>query len=214
MDSNSPQDQQEVFWDNFQIFYRRKWFILIPILLGLGAGLVSVYLTPKEYRSSTVILVEEQRVPQEFVRSTVTASIEDRLKTISQQVMSRTNLLMLIDIFDFYSDQKKTLTEEGMVKDFRSRIELDVIGNTAFSLSFSGEEPSTVMKITGALASGYIEKNLIMREDLAKVTTEFLQEELSVARRRLEKLDKGLELFKEKNMGGGCLDNWTQTFKF
>jgi len=208
MNSNSLPDQQKGFWDYFHIFYHRKWFMLIPIFLGLVVGLTLIYLLPKAYLSSTMIIVEEQRVPQEYVKSTVTSSIEERLKTISQQVMSRTNLIRLIDDFDFFSGQKRKLTREEMVNDFRDRIDLKVVGESAFSLNFSGKDPSSAMNITNALASRFIEENLRLREQQANVTTQFLQKELSGARMRLEQLDKGVEGFKEKNMGGlpGQLD--------
>ena len=208
MNSNSLPDQQKGFWDYFHIFYRRKWFMLIPTFLGLVVGLTLIYLLPKAYLSSTMIIVEEQRVPQEYVKSTVTSSIEERLKTISQQVMSRTNLIKLIDDFGLYSEHKKKPTVEAMVNNFRDRIELKVVGESAFSLSFSGKDPSSAMNITNALASRFIEANLRLREQQANVTTQFLQKELSGARMRLEQLDKGVEGFKEKNMGGlpGQLD--------
>ena len=208
MYSNLPQDQQNLFWDYLHTFNRRKWLILIPTFLGFTAAITLIYLLPKEYRSTTMILVEEQRVPQEYVRSTVTSSIEKRLKTISQQVLSRTNLIKLIDYFDYYSEHKRKLTREEMVNDFRNRIDSKIVGTSAFSLSFSGKDPAMVMNMTNALASGFIEENLKLREQQAEVTTQFLQNELSGARKRLEELDKDLKRFKEKNMGGlpGQLD--------
>ncbi|MFO7803770.1 MAG: GNVR domain-containing protein [Desulfovermiculus sp.] len=76
---------------------RRKWWVIIPLFLALIVGGVHLYQSPKVYRASTLILVEAQKVPSEFVPSTVDQSVENRLQTISQQVHSRTNLEDIIE---------------------------------------------------------------------------------------------------------------------
>ena len=85
---------------------RRKWWMIIPLFLALAAGGVHYYQTPKVYRSSTLILVESQRVPSEFVPNIVTEDLQSRLQTISQQVHSRTNLEDIIRRFDLLPEQE------------------------------------------------------------------------------------------------------------
>ncbi|MFP3982503.1 MAG: GumC family protein [Desulfurivibrionaceae bacterium] len=92
------------------LFWRRKWWVILPLLITLIAGVGYVHVTPKTYQASTLILVEAQRVPNSYVQSTVTESLQSRLQTISQQVNSRTNLEGIIKEFDLYpaGDQEKT----------------------------------------------------------------------------------------------------------
>ncbi|MDZ7761107.1 MAG: GNVR domain-containing protein [Desulfovermiculus sp.] len=85
---------------------RRKWWIIIPFFLALAAGGVHFYQTPKVYRSSTLILVESQRVPSEFVPNTVSEDLQSRLQTISQQVHSRTNLEDIIRRFELLAREE------------------------------------------------------------------------------------------------------------
>jgi hypothetical protein len=75
---------------------RRKYWIIIPFLVTILAGLAYVLTAPKVYEAQTLILVQAQSVPQDLVRSIVTESVEDRLRTITQQVTSRTNLEKII----------------------------------------------------------------------------------------------------------------------
>lgn len=190
-------EQHKLLQDYLGIFFRRKYYILLPLLIGLAVGLFLSYTLPKEYRSTTMILVERQKIPDNYIQSTVTSSITDRLKTISQLVMSRTNLMKLSNNFDLYQN----LGEERIVGNLRKKIELKITGNEAFSLSFSGEDPTTVMNVTNALASRVIEENLRVREEQAKVTTDFLQMEAQEAKKKLDLQDQALKQFKEKYMG-------------
>ncbi len=89
------------------IALRRKWWIVFPLFLSVLAGWVYIYQSPKSYRASTLILVEAQRVPRDFVPSTVNDDLEKRLQTISQQVRSRTNLENIVERFELYPSQEE-----------------------------------------------------------------------------------------------------------
>jgi len=187
--------------DVFEFLYRRKWYIVVATIIGIGAGIGTSLWLPKEYRSTTMIMVERQQVPESYVRSTVTSSISDRLKTISQQVLSRTNLLRLNEDFGLYGKGVDNTGSDNIIANLREKIEVKLVGKQAFSLSFSGEDPETAMNVTSRLASGFINENLKIREQQAEVTTEFLKSELGQAKKRMDKLDKNLRIFKERNRG-------------
>ncbi|MFW6314781.1 MAG: GumC family protein [Desulfohalobiaceae bacterium] len=87
--------------------WRRKWWVVLPLILSLIAGAAYLYQSPKVYRSSTLILVEAQRVPSKFVPDTVSENLQNRLQTISQQVHSRTNLEDIIERFELLPSQKE-----------------------------------------------------------------------------------------------------------
>src|SRR5687767_7333187 len=88
--------------DLVRIAWTRKWFILVPAVLIGGATFVYAHYLPNQYRSSTTILVVAQRVPENYVRPTVTADVSERLVTISQQILSRTRLERIIEEFNLY----------------------------------------------------------------------------------------------------------------
>lgn len=108
--------------------WRRKWWVILPLILCLVAGFAYLYQSPKVYKASTLILVESQRVPSKFVPNTVTENLQNRLQTISQQVHSRTNLEDVIDRFElnpaseelepsfFAKLKRKILSELGLME--------------------------------------------------------------------------------------------------
>ncbi|HEX9757403.1 MAG TPA: GNVR domain-containing protein [Nitrospiria bacterium] len=197
----SPEIQKMIF-QYIDVFFRRRYWIFFPIIVALGVSLGLSYWLPKAYRSTTMILVEPQIIPQDYVKSTVTTPISERLKTISQQVMSRTNLIKLRDELDLFPKEFAELGKESVVEKLQKNIQLDVVGKQAFSISFVGKDPEKVMNVTNRIASRFIEENLKVREQQAQVTTNFLQKELAEAKKQMDSLDENIRRFKEKNRGG------------
>jgi polysaccharide chain length determinant protein (PEP-CTERM system associated) len=186
---------------------RRMWWIIIPFLLAILIGLGLYLKLPKVYRASTLILVQPQKVPQEYVREIVSTDIEDRVRTITQQVTSRTNLEKIIGEFNLYSEQGGPVFMEDRVEGLRKRITVDVSQSgrreaSAFQISFIGPYPKQVADVTNALASYFIAENLKLREDQAIGTAEFLTEELETIRRRLIEKEADLKRYRESYMGG------------
>src|SRR5262245_10699417 len=101
--------------DVFLIVRRRIWLILLPLALVSSATAVVARHLPNRYRSETVILVVPQRVPESYVKATVSGKIEDRLPSISQQILSRTRLERIIQDFNLYAAQRPTSTMENIV---------------------------------------------------------------------------------------------------
>src|SRR5712675_169782 len=122
--------------DLIELVFRRKWWLILIFVSGTTIAAAISYSLPPVYRSSTLILVERQKVPEEYVKATVTSTIEDRLSTISQQIMSRRNLEKIIEDYHLYPQQKAGLSQEELFDLMRKDIELKVIGKDAFSLAY------------------------------------------------------------------------------
>ena len=99
--------------DYVEIFWRCKWWLVIPLVLGVVAGYVACFFIPPSYQSSTLILVEPQKVPTSYVTPTVPGTVDDRLRTISQQIMSRTNLSKIIREYNLYKREDVALTKRN-----------------------------------------------------------------------------------------------------
>lgn len=186
-----------------QIARRRKWLIVLPALLLAAAGAAVVHEWPNSYRSETMILVVPQRVPESYVRSTVTARIEDRLQTISQQIMSRTRLEQIVQDFNLYPKQRaEQQLMEDIVERMRTRdIGIDIVKGDAFRVSYSADDPRTAMRVTERLASLFIDESLRDREVLAEGTNQFLATQLDEARRQLVLNEKKLEEYQAEHNG-------------
>jgi polysaccharide chain length determinant protein (PEP-CTERM system associated) len=189
-----------------EIISRRRWCIIPPICLALLVGIYLAIILPKVYKAETLILVEAQRVPAEFVRSIVTEDIMSRISTISEQILSRTNLERIIDQFNLFSDsnQNDALLEDK-VDALRKAIIIDVSKNrrqaNAFSIAFKAREPELAADIANALASAFINENMKVREAQASGTSDFLEAELNTMRARLEEQEQILMEFRKQHMG-------------
>lgn len=183
------------------IVRRRKWLIIAPFLVIAAATVIVSAKLPNRYRSETLILVVPQRVPESYVKSTVTASISDRLQSISQQILSRSRLERIIQDFNLYVPERRVGIMEDVVEQMRQSIDVQIVKGDAFRVSFTGEEPRTVMKVTERLASLFIEENLRDRAVLAEDSYEFIETQLQDARRRLIEHEKTLEEYRRKYAG-------------
>ena len=102
--------------DYIEIFLRRKWLIILSAVVVLFASVVYSLSIAPLYKASTLILVQKQRVPEAYVKPTVSAGIDERLHTISQQILSRTRLETIIDELNLYAGLRKTLFMEEVVE--------------------------------------------------------------------------------------------------
>lgn len=185
-----------------EITVRRKWYLIIPLAIAMIIGIYLSITLPKVYRASTLILVQPQKVPANYVRSIVTSSVEARLRTISEQIMSITNVERIIRNFNLFSEpQYKDMYWEDKINRVRERISLQVSKGHTFTVAFTGKTPKTVMEVANALASYFIDENLKVREAQAISTSAFLEDELIGVKSSLNITEKKLMEYRKKNMG-------------
>jgi polysaccharide chain length determinant protein (PEP-CTERM system associated) len=184
-----------------QLAWRHKWRIAIPLMVVAITACAIIYKLPNRYQSDTLILVVPQRVPETYVRATVTTSIADRLQAISQQILSRTRLERIIQDFNLYADRRRVDIMEDIVERMRKDIDVQIVKGDAFRVSFTSEDPRTAMRVAERLASFFIDESLRDREVLAEGTNQFLESQLEDARRRLIENEKLLEEYRRKHDG-------------
>ena len=184
-----------------EVFLRRKWLIVFSLLFILFGASVYCVVTPEMFRSSTTILVIPQRVPEAYVRSTITVRMEDRLATIQQQIMSRTRLVSVMEELGLFQEDRKKKPIEEVLKEMRKRITIEVRHNDAFTLSFIHENRQTAMLTTSRIASFFIDENLKSREQQAVGTAEFLDSQLQDTKKKLEEQEERVRRYKSTYMG-------------
>ncbi len=187
--------------DYLEIVLRRKWLIILPLIIIVIGGIIYSYRLPRIYQASTLILIQQQKVPTAYVQPTVTSPIGERLHTISQQIMSRTRLEAIINELSLYQDLRGTLFMEEIVEEMRKDIDLQVRGRDSFQLFYQGKNPRVVATVANKIASLFIEENLKVREELAEGTTEFLDRELSRVKKQLVNQETALRRYKEEHIG-------------
>jgi polysaccharide chain length determinant protein (PEP-CTERM system associated) len=193
--------------DALRLMRRHGWIVVTSLLTGAFTALIVSALLPNMYRSEMLVQIVPQRVPDSYVQSTVTMRTEDRLDSLSQQVMSRTQLERLIQEFDLYQAERAELPLEDVVDLMRSDIGRELVRPTrdepadAFYLRFTYRDARIATAVTARLGSLFIDRNAAEREDLAEATNEFLAVQLKEARSLLESQERKLEEFRQRHAG-------------
>ncbi len=207
-------EEQEKSIQDYLVAIRKRKVAIFSVSIVVFLLTVAVaLLLPAIYKSSSTILIEQQEIPSELVMSTVTTYASERIQTIQARVMTRTNLLKIIEKFDLYEDERKFATNQEIVNRIRDDVSLDVINadvvdprtgrpssaTIAFSLSYKGESPSKVQRVTNELTSLYLNENLSSRTQEAANTSEFLKEEAERLGKQISEQEKRMALFKQKH---------------
>jgi uncharacterized protein involved in exopolysaccharide biosynthesis len=181
------------FAEEEQAMRRRLLYVLVPTVVcaAITAAVTPVYL-PTRYQSDTALLIVPQRVPESYVRSTATTRIEDRLLSLRQQITSRTRLERMITDFNLYETERKAGAMADVVENMRRHISIQVVGRDGFRISFQGDNPRAVMRVTERLAALFIEENLRDRAVQAVGTTQFLDAQIWSTRQQI--IEKESEL--------------------
>ncbi len=189
-----------------EIILRRRWYIILPFIVSMIAGIFYTTTLTKVYEARTLILIQAQRVPENYVQAIVDSDTSSRLNTLSQQIMSRTNLEKIIKDFRLFAEpQYENVFMEEKIESLRRKISIDITrdrrGADAFSISYRGGEPEKVMKVANGLARYFIDENLKVREAQAFGTSDFLDDELNNMRLKLEEVEEVLKQYRSRYMG-------------
>lgn len=187
--------------DIILIAWRRRWLLILPFVVITSGTVLAAMQMPNRYRSETLILVVPQRVPESYVRSTVTMRIEDRLQSLRQEILSRSRLERIIKDFDLYAEARKTMAMEDVVASMRKAITTETVRGDAFRVAYISHDPDLAQAVTERLASLFIDENVRDRAVLADATSDFLQSQLDTARQHLIEQEKKLEAYRLQYAG-------------
>jgi polysaccharide biosynthesis transport protein len=192
--------------------YWRKTLIVVFVLAMLIALAVALLLPPR-YRSFGTILIEQQEMPQELVRSTVTSYADERVQVISKRVMTTETLLGIIQRYNLYPKERTKDTREKILARMRKDIGLKMISadvidprsgrptaaTIAFEVSYTGASAELAAKVANELTTLYLNENLNNRTQLARDAAQFLESEGDRVSRQIADLEVKLAEFKDKN---------------
>lgn len=198
----------ENFW---AIVRRRRWWILLPTLLTWAVMWGTSWLLPATYQSEALILLKQQIVPNQYVVPNVSASPQDRLQTITQQVLSRTRLQAIIDRFHLYPEPhglSLLLMPGDPIEHMRKDIDIELVpvpGHpdefTAFKMRYTAQSPKLAQQVNEVLTSPFVTENVEAQEQLSEDTTDFLEGQLADARAKMEEQEAKVAAFKAKHPG-------------
>lgn len=211
--------QAELNMDDYLAMVRRRLkVILVPLLIAPVAGYLISYLFSPQYTSQSMILVEGQKVPANYVSPVITADFTQRIATLQQEILSNKSLQPAIQSLglvkqdeepQLMADIRKNMTVTPLITSISiaasSTGKKPTAANTAplpgFSMGYTDKSAIRAQKICGALTNLMLNENLKQRAETAKATTDFLGRQVEDAKRALDEQDKQLAAFKKQYMG-------------
>jgi polysaccharide biosynthesis transport protein len=203
-----PSRSLEEYW---AIVRRRRWWIFLPLFICWALVWAVSWFLPATYRSQALILVEQQKVPEHYVVPNVTVNLQDRLQSMTQQILSRTRLQATIDRFGLYSKRRtpSALWDSGdPVEQMRKDIKIELVESpgrpgvlTSFKIDYSARSRELAQQVNSELTSLFIDENLKSQQQQSENTTAFLGSQLASARSQLEEQEAKVRAFKARHFG-------------
>jgi polysaccharide chain length determinant protein (PEP-CTERM system associated) len=215
--SIATMENRELTMDDYLAMLRRRLkAILIPALLAPLAGFLVSYAFPAKYTSSSLVLVEGQKVPEGIVQSVITEDLTERIATLQQQVLSKSQLQPMLertglvkpgqDVYAVIDGIRANMTVEPVVTDLsqigaKKRPASQSSPVPGFTVNYTASSASEAEQICNELTSLMLSENYSSRQDVAKGTTDFLTKQVDDTKQRLDELDSKLAAFKKQYLG-------------
>jgi len=197
----------------FGALRRRRTAMLLTLTAVLVITIAAAFLWPAKYRSTGIILIEQQELPSDLVRSTISSYADQRIQVITQRVMTMENLFRIIQRFDLYPQRRKTETREAIIERMRDDIKFEMISadvmdprsgrptkaTIAFSVSYSNRSADLAGRVANELVSLYLRENIESRKQRSAEATSFLTEEGDRLNKRIAELGAQLAKFKAEH---------------
>jgi polysaccharide biosynthesis transport protein len=194
--------------DYWAMAVRRRWWVMAPLFFCGFVAFGVAHFWPEKYRSEALILVEQQKVPESYVMPNVMTDLQDRLQSMTQQILSRTRLQKLIEQFNLYQEPRQHTNIDEVVDKMRADIRIELVQAprrqdelTAFRISFLYGSARVAQQVTSELTSLFIDENLQARGQQSVGTTSFLENQLEQARQDLEQQEQRLREYKIRFIG-------------
>ena len=206
-DDQKPMRGLDEYW---AMVVRRRWWILGPLFLGWLLVFASAWIIPPKYTSESVVLVQPQKVPQQFVMSNVQVDLAERLQSITQQVLSRSRLLNIINNLHLYQGLFFNSPDDQIVQ-IRKDIRIDLVTTaaapgkaaelTAFKISYVADKPQIAQQVNTQLAGFFIDENIRASQEQSQSTTKFLDSQLTAAAAVLAATEKQIREYESSHIG-------------
>jgi polysaccharide chain length determinant protein (PEP-CTERM system associated) len=191
--------------DYTDILKRRFWLIAASTILFLCAGVAICYFVPPQYVSETKVLIDPQKVPEDYVKPVDSEGLNARLASIEEQIKSRSRIEPIVERFNLFPGGKSAMDDR--VDQTRQAIGIHIMrsdqsrGMPGFTITFKAHDAHTAQQVCGEITSQFISANLTAREQSSEGTTDFLKQQLVDAKRNLDDQDAKLAAFESKNIG-------------
>lgn len=217
MDQEFPQKEKEFKFipEYIEILKKYKFYsLLIFSLITLLSIGIAIKL-PNVYKSTASILINQDNIPKDLVKSVETNYIEQRIQIIKSKIMSTENLSKIVDKFDLYPEMRETRSPNSMADRMREAAHMEFVGGSSvvnpstgklmkptigFTVSFDSHSPELAQKVTSELVNLYLNENIKQRTKVVEGAKKFLEQETDKLLNKISELESEIAKFKEENV--------------
>lgn len=194
--------------DYIDMLRRYRSWLIGPMFGGLVVAVVVAFMWNDTYVSTASMRITPQQISSALVPTVVAMQMQQRLAQMTQEILSRNSLTELIQrpSLDLYRKERQRYPMEDIVQNMRNgAIHIQTVdlgrGASAFTISFSYPDRFKAQAVVRELVTKFTEQNVQVQHNSAKMTSDFLGDELKQAKDKMEKLESDLMTFKMQNMG-------------
>ena len=170
-----------------KIFFRRKTLLFIPAFFGLILGICASLLLPKQYVSSTVILVEEGKTDNPlFDKLAVSTNVGERMSTIRESMLGWNSLVKLVKRLKLDKDIETPQAFEQLVLSIRNKISIKLKGVNILTLSYLSKDPEMAKKVVETIADIFVSRNVELQNQNTADAIAFIQQQLKVYKGKIK----------------------------
>jgi uncharacterized protein involved in exopolysaccharide biosynthesis len=193
------------------ILWQRRYYILACFLVALALGVVAAFGLPRTYRSTATLLVQSQDLPTTIVESPTNGAVEQRIARIREQVLSRGDLIQLIEQNDLYPRERRTQPLSKIIEKMRHSTSVGALSsdigqqsgtqnNTiAIAMSFDYPDPGKAQAVLQSFVSKFLSMDSEDVEDQATLTVRFLQDQANKLQSQITEIEGQLTSLKARN---------------
>ena len=191
--------------DYVDILKRRAWMIAISATVLFAIGVALTYVIPPKYQSQTLVLIEQQKVPEDYVKPVVEQDLNSHLASMKEQILSRSRIVPIINRFGLFDDGKADLDDRIAMT--QNAIGIKPIppgqsgGMPGFFVTFTAKDPHLAQQVCGEITSLFVSENTSARQETAEGTNAFLKQQLDESKKNLDDQDAKLAAFEQKYLG-------------
>jgi polysaccharide chain length determinant protein (PEP-CTERM system associated) len=193
--------------DYLAILRRRWWLLAIPVLLGPTIGYAVTYFITPQYVSQTLVIIQQQEVPEDYVKPVVNEDLDSRIASMREQILSRSSLEPIITKYNLYATDKMSMDDRidlARVNIGIKAIHSDIArsnGLPGFFISFKSSDARTAQSVCDEIRGLFITQNLLSRTNAVEDTTKFLLSQQAEAKNVLDDQAKKLADFQRQYAG-------------
>lgn len=186
-------------WQEYiRIFFRRKWFFILPFVCVCVASVTTFSFLPRTYEARVVMLIEEEKMINPLISGlAVSTTVGQRLHMLREEILGWPRMVQLAEELGLNKDVKGPLAFERLILNIRRHISVKMKGQDILMISYQGPDPVIAQRIVNTISDIFIRRNLASQSEEASTAIDFIKGQLEVYKKKLEDSEESLRQFKE-----------------